>query len=109
MSAFRPECGPGAVGHPGAGREETLKALYKSLAKRRSLIRGQLEKDGKYCAMGCLEADGFWGWRNPIKTVVVDEVAAVNDKLGPRASPRNRWKYVMKWLRGELKKLEVKS
>ena len=71
--------------------------IYKSVARRRSLAYGTLHDDsGKHCAIGCFWAD------HPgavLYADLIDEVAAVNDSLPAGKSPKQRWKYVMRWLR----------
>jgi hypothetical protein len=57
-----------------------------------------------HCALGCFWAD------NPkasISTSLIDEVAAVNDSLGPKATPQQRWKKVRGWLRWKLNHLNT--
>jgi hypothetical protein len=69
------------------------------------LIFGRL-KDGKggHCAMGA-----FWK-ENPgavVNSRVIDEVAAVNDSVGPSRSPKARWKIVRSYLRWRLRVLST--
>lgn len=72
-----------------------LRLILSAVSRRRSLAHGELHVGKKHCALGCLWAD------TPgliLFTSLVDEVAAFND-LTPRATPRARWKRMMKWLR----------
>jgi hypothetical protein len=89
-------------------RDEALRLLYKAVAKRRSLIHGRLSKEGKYCAIGALGANSQPDGIN-LLSEFVDEVAAVNDALGPRSSPRRRWAYVMRWLRKQIAILDSEA
>lgn len=107
---LRPDAAPALHSQEIYPRERVLRELYKSVARRRTLIRGKLQDGDKFCAFGCLcddsqKADRSFGIMNDL----VDEIAAVNDKRGPRASPHNRWKFVMRWLRKELAKLDSTS
>lgn len=87
-------------------RAEALRRIYKSVARRRSLTRGKLHDGEQHCALGCADADckknrsGF-----SISQELADEIAAINDKLGLRVSPKLRWQYVVNWLRKEMTKL----
>lgn len=92
-------------------RNDALRLLYKSVARRRTLIKGKLKKDGRFCAIGCLADDCAHDKvrRLCVLDTFVDEVAAVNDKLPDSVSPHRRWKYVMKWLRAEIAKLDSAS
>ena len=42
-----------------------------------------------------------------LKSSLIDEVAAVNDSLGPGASAKERWKKVNEWLRFKIAKLAL--
>jgi len=107
MSALRPEL-PKGYKTP-LPREEVLRRLYKSVARRRSLIRGQLRDNGHRCALGCIADDAMSTGGITMLTAVADEIASVNDKLGPRSSPKRRWEYVMRWLRKQLAIIDSKS
>lgn len=89
-------------------REAALRLLYKAVARRRALIRGHIKADGKYCAIGALGANAPAGGIN-LTSDFVDEVAAVNDALGPRSSPKRRWGYVMRWLRKQIAILDSQA
>jgi hypothetical protein len=95
MSKLRPECtGTGGVFVPD---DTALYLIRDSVARRRALIHGRLHDGyGKHCAMGAFWTD------NPkaaINVRLIDEVAAVNDSLPVTATPKERWKKVMSWLR----------
>ena len=106
-SQLRPELGTGSY-LAVVPRDEVLRRLYKSVARRRTLVRGKLDEGNQHCALGCMAADcqknlaGF-----AIASEVADEIAAINDKLGPRASPKKRWGYVMRWK--EMSKLDSEA
>jgi hypothetical protein len=105
---FRPEArGPYAwESHDITPRDKAMRLLYKAVARRRTLIRGHLHENGKYCAIGAL--GDFTSGIN-VSSEFVDEVAAVNDALGPRSSPRRRWSYVMRWLRKQIAILDSQA
>jgi hypothetical protein len=94
-------------------RNEALRLVYKAVARRRSLIKAKLKDgEGHFCAIGCLGYDlDTDKTREPVCVVAsfVDEVAAVNDKLSDRVSPKRRWEYVMRWLRKEIAKLDSEA
>lgn len=99
------ECMP-AFGHYQrvSDRAEALRMIRKSVAKRRSLISGSLDSDdGKHCAIGCFWTDFP---RVGITKSVVQEIAAVNDRLPASTSPKKRWKYVMAWLTKTIEETE---
>lgn len=109
MSKLRPECGnakpnDGTVSVP---YDTALLLIRDSVLRRRSLIHGRLDGPNEtHCAMGCFWAD------NPRITVpesLVDEVAAVNDSLGPTATPQQRWKKVNEWLRFKIQSMMTKK
>jgi hypothetical protein len=81
--------------------------IRDSVAKRKGLIYGKLRGDeGEYCAIGAFWAD------HPgvtLHTALIDEVAAVNDSVGPKASPQTRWKKVNSWLRFKIKTLAARA
>lgn len=103
MSKLRPECGAAPLGSKSLPHETALFLIRDSVDRRAGLIHGHLNGPNKtHCALGC-----FWE-DNPsaaLRTSLVDEVAAVNDSLGPHASPRQRWLKVRSWLRFKLKVL----
>lgn len=102
MSKLRPECGTNSK-WPTLPRDTTLMLIRDSVARRGALIHGRLDGPrGQHCAMGA-----FWE-DNPhvaVPSDMVDEVAAVNDSLGPKATPKERWKKVNEWLRFKIKVL----
>lgn len=99
MSKLRPECRTNRDG-TSLPDDTALFLIRDAVARRRSLIYGRLHKDGKHCAMGA-----FWTDHPDlgVHTTLVDEVAAVNDSLGPNASPHKRWLKVTAWLKWKLK------
>lgn len=111
-TSLRPDASPSYSSQPSVPRDEILRLLYKSVARRRSLIKGKLKDgNGHFCAIGCLGDDCDNDRVRPLvaEPDFVDEVAAVNDKLSDRVSPKRRWQYVMKWLREEIAKLDAQS
>ena len=102
MTMLRPECELNPANKPVLYGQSAYWAIYKAVAKRRSLIRGKLhdDKTGKHCAIGC-----FWDDKPDIAlpTVIVDEIAAINDSLSARAMPKTRWRLVMRYLSRKLK------
>src|SRR5580704_8187532 len=104
MSNLRPECGT-EYARPALSDETALFLIEKSVDQRKGLIHGRLHGNGGHCAMGCF-------WRdNPdaiVNSSLLDEVATVNDSLGPNATPRQRWNRVRSWLRLKLRTLAKK-
>lgn len=104
MSKLRPECGPGTS--PALPDDTALFLIRNSVAKRRSLIHGQLHDGyGGHCAIGAFWTD------NPkatLRSSLIDEVAAVNDSIPPTATPHQRWKKVNSWLRFKIAALAGK-
>jgi hypothetical protein len=101
MSKLRPECSNASK--PALPDDTALFLIRDSVARRRSLIYGKLH-DGKghHCAIGA-----FWD-DNPnavLQSSLIDEVAAVNDSVGPGATMRERWEKVNEWLRWKIKRL----
>ena len=101
MTMLRPECELNPANKPVLYGQSAYWAIYKAVAKRRSLIRGKLndDKTGKHCAMGCFWAD------NPkcgIPGILIDEIAAINDSLSERVMPKTRWRLVMRYLSRKL-------
>jgi hypothetical protein len=101
-SKFRPH-GCSSSDEEAMPDDTALWLIRDSVAKRRGLIYGKLEgKAGEYCAIGAFWAD------HPgvtLHTALIDEVAAVNDSVGPMASSQTRWKKVNGWLRFKIKSL----
>jgi len=100
MSRLRPECKDSS--NPAMPDETALYLIKDSVARRKSLIFGQLHAHGEHCAIGAFWAD------NPRVTLhasLIDEVAAVNDSVPPSASPQERWKKVNSWLRWKIRLL----
>lgn len=98
MSKLRPECGDSK--NPAMSDESVLFLLRDAINRRGGLIHGRLHDGrGGHCAMG-----SFWE-DNPKTTVssrILDEVATVNDSLGPKATPRQRFLKVRSWVRFKL-------
>ena len=101
MSKLRKECGKGDKDSVSLPRDTALFLIRDSVERRRRLIHGRLHgPKGLHCAMGCFWAD------NPnaaINENLVDEIATVNDSLGPNVTTRERWFHVRKWLRWKLR------
>lgn len=101
MSKLRPECKSSK--NTAMPDETALFLIRDSVARRRELIHGKLDgPHGQHCAIGA-----FWE-DNPgttLRSALIDEVAAVNDSLGPAATPQQRWKKVNEWLRFKIKAL----
>lgn len=100
MSKFRPET-VDATSNDGAALpyETALYLIRDSVARRRSLIHGRLHSYGQHCAIGAFWTDNP---RAVLKSELVDEVAAVNDSVGPMATAHERWKKVNSWLRWKI-------
>lgn len=106
MENLRPECGRAHKNDRKILGLEALKALLKSVSKRRGLIRGKLDKGNRHCALGCFFAD------HPgvaIETRIAEMVASLNDSLSDRAKPQTRLKRVQHWLREQIAILESQS
>jgi hypothetical protein len=106
-SKLRPETCSAKPGDPSVPRDTALFLIRDAVERRHGLIYGKLH-DGKggSCAMGA-----FWD-DNPhlaVDTDVIDEVAAVNDSLPPSATPQQRWKKVVSWLRWKVRVMALKS
>jgi len=88
---------------PALSNETALFLIRDSVARRRGLIYGKLhDGKGQHCALGA-----FWD-DNPGATIyseLLEEVATVNDSLPATATPQQRWKKVMEWLRWKIKVL----
>ena len=101
MSLLRPECGSSTK--PAIPNDTALFLIRDAVDRRKGLIYGRLN-DGRWhhCAIGA-----FWK-DNPgcvLNSSLIDEVATVNDSLGPNATPQERWKTVHNWLRWKLRVL----
>lgn len=101
MSKLRPETIAAKDNSRLIPRDTALFLIRDSVERRGKLIHGRLHgPNGLHCAIGCFWAD------NPntsLPTDLIDEVATVNDSLGPNATPQERWKKVKIWLRWKLR------
>lgn len=92
--------------NPALPDETALYLIRDSVSRRRELIFGRLHDGaGGHCAIGSFWAD------NPnttLRSKLIDEVATVNDSLGPNASPQERWKKVNSWLRWKVRIISAK-
>jgi hypothetical protein len=101
MSHLRPECKDAKDSHA-PGYADSLYMIRESVRRRDTLIYGRLHDNGNDCAIGAFFRD------NPklaLKSAVIDEVASVNDSLGPKASPRARRAAVLRFLNFKIKRL----
>ncbi len=97
MSKLRPETTSSSK--PSLPDDTALFLIRDSVARRRTLIHGQLHRGNRHCAIGAFWTD------NPsavLHTSLVDEVATVNDSM-PNATQQQRWKKVNEWLRWKIK------
>lgn len=103
MSKLRPECKDADLGSRFIPRDTALFLIRDAVDRRHGLIHGRLNGPlNTHCAIGC-----FWE-DNPgtsLSSSLIDEVATVNDSLGPDATPRERWLKVRSWLRFKLRVL----
>ena len=105
MTKLRPGCSDSS--RPALPDDTAYFLIRDAVARRRRLIYGRLD-DGKggHCAIG-----SFWE-DNPglaLHAALVDEVAAVNDSIPESASPKERWKKVMSWLRWKIRVLSTEQ
>ena len=99
MSNLRPELKTYHGDRKRIPSDTALFLIRASVAKRRSLIHGQLHRGNRHCALGC-----FWQ-DNPgaiLSNRLIEEVAAVNDSVR-NLSAHQRWKKVNGWLRWKIK------
>ena len=100
MTKLRPECVSAGKNEESIPNDTALFLIRDSVARRRELIYGKLnDGHGRHCAIGA-----FWD-DNPkavLNSDLIDEVAAVNDSLGPQACAQDRWKKVNEWLRWKI-------
>ena len=104
MSETRPECITHIGGRKALPRDTSLFLIRDAVARRRSLIHGQLHRGDYHCALGCFWVD------NPgavLTASLVDEVAAVNDSM-IHFTAHKRWKKVNEWLRWQVKMMKAK-
>lgn len=87
--------------------DTALFLIRDAVERRRGLIYGRLDgPNGSHCAIGAFWADNP---RVALHSSLIDEVAAVNDSVGPEASPQQRWKKVDSWLRWKIRTLAALS
>lgn len=84
-------------------RKMVLTRLRDSLTQCHALAHGKLHDGERRCAMGQLRMD----CRTTKRGLVVDvdlsnQIARVNDSLGPQATGEERWGHVMAWVQKEL-------
>lgn len=100
MSNLRPEL---ATSNRTAIADDTALFLIRdAVARRDALAYGAIRRGGLFCAIGCVFED------NPklvLNSTLIDEVATVNDSVGPESTPKQRWKKVDQWLRWKLRVL----
>jgi hypothetical protein len=99
-SKLRPH-GCSSSNEPAMSDDTALWLIRESVQKRSGLIYGKLRGGhGEYCAIGA-----FWADHPDVRlhSALIDEVAAVNDSVGPKASPKTRWRKVNSWLRFKIK------
>lgn len=100
MSKLRPECGPAGKNSTYIPRDTALFLIKDAVERRGKLIHGRLHgPNGLHCALGCFWADNP---KTSVDSSLIDEVATVNDSLGPNATPQERWKKVRSWLRWKM-------
>jgi hypothetical protein len=82
--------------------EDALWLIRAAVRRRESLIYGKLRDNGGVCAIG-----GFFDDypKSVLTTRLIDEVAGVNDSLGPRRSAKERRKEVLRFLNYKIKLL----
>lgn len=103
MSELRPECKTAGPDLQFIPRDTALFLIRDSVDRRKSLIYGRLNgPNNTHCALGCFWADNPY---TSLSNSLIDEVATVNDSLGPDATPRQRWLKVRSWLRFKLRVL----
>lgn len=102
-SKLRPDCQSG--NNPALPDDTAVFLIRDAVARRRALGYGRLhDKNNRPCAMGAFFDDNpkvSCSWR------LLEEVAAVNDSLPKTATPQQRWKKVMEWLRWKTKVLAL--
>jgi hypothetical protein len=106
MSKVRPECGDATRNSIFVPDDTALYLIRDSVERRKILIHGRLRDNGGRCAIGAFFED------NPqcsLNSDLIDEVATVNDSLGPKATPKERWEKVRSWLRWKLRVLSVQA
>lgn len=75
--------------------------IANAIKGRDGLIHGKLHEQGEHCAIGSyFETHAH----TALPSDIVDEVAAVNDSV-PNATPKQRKRTVLKWLRWKLNQL----
>lgn len=104
MSQLRPTLVSGTSADPCMRNGTAFLLIYRAVKDAPGLIHGRLDgATGEHCALGHY----FERHRNTcLPTSLIDEVAAVNDSV-PHTTPRQRKLYVLRWLRWQLKRLEM--
>jgi hypothetical protein len=100
MSRLRPELATTAK-PPTATNGTAYYVVLGAVEGQDGLIHGRLHERGQHCAIGSYFAD------HPnavLREDFIDEVAAVNDSV-PYATPKQRKKFVLRWLRWRLTQL----
>lgn len=98
MSALRPELR--TIPHDPSTPQGATAYLVVLNAMRDydGLIHGRLDSaDGAHCAVGCYFAQGS----RKLPADVIDQIATVNDSM-PKATRKQRWQVVERWLRWKL-------
>lgn len=100
MSRLRPELST-TTGPVTVSNGTAYLCVLNAVRSRPGLIHGRLTSWGEYCAIGSY----FHVEPNAVlPSVLIDEIAAVNDSL-PTATSRQRKQVVVRWLRWKLTSL----
>lgn len=104
MTTLRPECKAAGKDSIHIPRDTALFLIRDSVERRGQLLHGRLHgPNGLHCALGCFWKDNP---KTSLDTDLIEEVAAVNDSVGPNATPQERWKKVRGWLRWKLQAMK---
>ena len=100
MSIF--DARPGHVSNGGyapmMSRKDFLEKSLAAIKKRRGLIHGAMQKDGRVCALGAFASKND---NCCVDIRLAEEMQELNDSM-PKASPATRRKKVMKWIEEKL-------